>query len=103
TEAAPPAHGGDPPPPIRYLADGHPARRADYCLTYGRPADAGGTERPITPATAISVRTYGSAWKRTDAFPQGCASRNDSAVEPPKSNAAAKAPNGRQLPKITAA
>jgi hypothetical protein len=34
-----------------------------YCLMYGRPIAAGGIERPITPATAISVRRYGSAWK----------------------------------------
>ncbi len=34
-----------------------------YCLTYGRPAAAGPIERPTTPATAISVSRYGSAWK----------------------------------------
>src|ERR671918_995839 len=28
-----------------------------YCLTYGRPAAAGPRERPITPTSAISVRT----------------------------------------------
>src|SRR6185503_18626082 len=41
--------------------------RLHYCFWYGRPSAAGGTERPITPATAISVSTYGSAWKRTAA------------------------------------
>ena len=34
-----------------------------YCLMYGRPTAAGGVERPTTPATAMSVRTYGSASK----------------------------------------
>ena len=33
-----------------------------YCLTYGRPSAAGGTVRPMTPATATSVSRYGSAW-----------------------------------------
>jgi hypothetical protein len=28
-----------------------------YCLTYGWPSAFGGTDRPITPATAISVNT----------------------------------------------
>src|ERR671925_2424407 len=74
-----------------------------YCFAYGRPTAAGGIERPITPATAISVRTYGSAWKSTDAESEYVASRNESAVDAPKRIAAAYAPNGRQLPKITAA
>ena len=44
--------------------DERPRRRADsradrYCLTYGRPTAAGGTDLPITPMTAISVMTYG--------------------------------------------
>ena len=59
--------------------------------------------RPITPATAISVRTYGRAWNSTDGAGHGCCRRNESAVEPPNRSAAANAPNGRQLPKITAA
>jgi hypothetical protein len=28
-----------------------------YCLTYGRPTAAGGIERPMTPTSAMSVRT----------------------------------------------
>src|SRR6266545_4645593 len=79
------------------------AASAPHCLTYGRPAAAGGVGRAITPVTAISTRTYGRDWNRTDALPHGCASRMDSAVEPPNKSAAANAPNGRQLPKITAA
>src|SRR5204863_8170276 len=67
------------------------------------PAEAGGVARPITPATAISVRTYGRAWNSTDGAGHGCCRRNESAVEPPNRSAAANAPNGRQLPKITAA
>ncbi len=31
----------------------------------GRPSASGGIERPIRPVTAISVSTYGSAWKST--------------------------------------
>ena len=34
---------------------------------YGFPSAAGGIERPITPATAISVSTYGSAENSTAA------------------------------------
>jgi hypothetical protein len=41
-----------------------------YCFLYGLPSAAGGTVRPITPATAISVRTYGSAWKSVAAEPE---------------------------------
>ena len=32
-------------------------RRASYCLRYGLPSAAGGIVRPMTPATAISVKT----------------------------------------------
>ena len=32
-----------------------------YSLTYGMPSAAGARERPTSPATAIRVRTYGSA------------------------------------------
>src|SRR5439155_5367848 len=79
------------------------ARLGGYCLRYGRPLAAGGIDRPITPTTAISVKTYGSAWKRTEGLGHGSARRNDSAVEKPNRSAAAKAPKGRQLPKISAA
>ena len=34
-----------------------PVGRVTYCLTYGLPTDAGGIERPMTPATAMSVST----------------------------------------------
>src|SRR3954453_6388027 len=74
-----------------------------YCLTYGRPTAAGGIERPMTPATAIRVRTYGSAWNRVAALPEYVGSRCASALEKPKRSAAAKAPPGRQRPKISAA
>ena len=47
-----------------------PAAARRYCLRYGRPTAAGGIERPITPATAISVSTYGRALNRVpDAVP----------------------------------
>ena len=42
----------------------------DYCFLYGLPSAAGGTVRPITPATAIRVSTYGSAWKSVAAEPE---------------------------------
>src|SRR5437016_3825803 len=38
---------------------------SSYCLRYGLPSAAGGIERPMIPATAISVSTYGSASNST--------------------------------------
>src|ERR1700722_5747520 len=78
-------------------------RIADYCLTYGWPSAFGGTERPITPATAIRGSTEGSAWKSVAAELEYVGSRKASAVEKPKRSDAPHAPNGRQLPKIIAA
>ena len=57
----------------------------------------------MTPATAIRVSTYGSAWKSTAADSEYAGSRCASALEKPKRSAAAAAPHGRQLPKMTAA
>src|SRR5262245_40492637 len=76
---------------------------AHYCFRYGRPTAAGGIERPITPATAMSVRTYGSAVNSVATEPEYSGSRWASAVENPNSRHAAAAPNGRQFPKIRAA
>ena len=45
-------------------------RVACYCFLYGLPSAAGGTVRPITPATAMSVRTYGRVWKSVAAAPE---------------------------------
>ncbi len=68
---------------------------------------AGGIERPITPATAIKVKTYGRVWKSSGQAAVSEAERSGSraarALEKPKSSAAAKAPNGRQPPKMRAA
>src|SRR4029078_4633252 len=58
--------------------------RPHYCFWYGRPSAAGGIERPITPATAISVRTYGSAWKSTEADCEYSGSRCASALQKTK-------------------
>ena len=58
---------------------------AHYCFWYGRPSAAGGIERPITPATAISVRTYGSAWNSTAAESEYSGRRCASALEKPNS------------------
>src|SRR5262249_15300449 len=98
--------------PVRLRPRG-PRRRDCYCLTYGRPDAAGGIERPITPATAISVTTYGRANKSSNAAEPlvGSATlegyvpcrRETSALEKPNSIVAPKAPNGRQFPKIRAA
>ena len=46
------------PPALRRTISA-PLRTAPdaYCLRYGLPSAAGGTVRPITPATAIRVRT----------------------------------------------
>src|SRR5581483_4945130 len=88
---------------VEHSAPRHPRQSANYCLTYGWPSAFGGTERPITPATAISVSTYGSAWKSVAAELEYVGSRNASAVEKPNRSAAPHAPNGRQLPKIIAA
>jgi hypothetical protein len=38
-----------------------------YCFAYGLPSAAGGTVRPITPARAIIVRTYGKMSNSADA------------------------------------
>ena len=38
-----------------------------YCRTYGLPSAAGATVRPITPATATRVSTYGSIRKSVPA------------------------------------
>ena len=38
-----------------------------YCFAYGLPSAAGATVRPITPATAISVSTYGRIWNSVPA------------------------------------
>src|SRR5581483_7478421 len=49
-----------------------------YCFWYGFPSAAGGTVRPITPATAISVSTYGRTLKSVAADAEGgaeCARR----------------------------
>src|SRR5262249_27957727 len=74
-----------------------------YCLTYGLPSAAGGTVRPTTPQTAISVRMYGNVWNRVAAESEYTGRRYASAVQKPNSNAAANVPNGRQAPKISAA
>jgi len=42
-------------------------RQESYCLAYGLPSAAGATVRPITPATATSVRAYGRIWNSVDA------------------------------------
>ena len=52
----------------------------------------------MTPATAIRVITYGSAWKSVAAEAEYTGSRKASAVERPKSSAAPKAPNGPPVP-----
>ena len=57
----------------------------------------------MTPATAISVRTYGSAWKSVAAEPEYSGSRYARALEKPKSRQALKVGNGRQAPKMSAA
>ena len=59
--------------------------------------------RPITPATAINVKTYGRTLKSVDAEGEYTWRRKATALENPKSRAAANAPAGRQLPKIIAA
>ena len=67
---------------------------------------AGGIERPITPATAIKVSTYGSELKRSGvelACSKYWGKRSPRALEKPNRRHAAKAPNGRQFPKIKAA
>src|SRR4051812_36567801 len=68
---------------------------------------AGGIERPITPATAIRVKTYGRVWNSTgqaaDSEAERSGSRCASALENPNNTAAEKAPKGRQPPKIKAA
>src|SRR5689334_16403659 len=83
-------------------SSGRRLKRAPYCLTYGRPMAAGGIERPITPATAIKVKTYGSVWKSSGQAAVSEAERSGRraarALEKPNSSAAAKAPNGRQQP-----
>ena len=56
---------------------------APHYFLYGRPSAAGGIERPITPATAISVSTYGSAWKSTAAESEYSGRRCASALEKP--------------------
>ena len=73
------------------------AAAARYCLTYGRPTAAGGIERPITPATAISVRTYGKVEIR---FAEMSASRWSgiaSAKPKPKRSVATNAQPGPPL------
>ena len=67
------------------------------------PSAAGGRERPTRPATAISVSTYGSAWNNTAVLGENTGSRCATALENPNSIAAASAPPGFHLPKITAA
>src|SRR3954464_9930902 len=67
------------------------------------PSAAGGRERPTSPATAISVSTYGSAWKSVAVLGEKTGSRCARALEKPNSSAAASAPPGRHLPKMTAA
>src|SRR5207237_272283 len=82
------------------------ARRGDwggYCLRYGLPSAAGGMVRPITPATAISVRTYGSTLNRVDADGEYTCNLNATALEKPNRIAAPNAPAGRQFPKMSAA
>src|SRR5215207_10447904 len=75
----------------------------NYSFTYGTPMAAGGRERPMTPATTTRVKTYGNAWNSTAVDSEKAGRRCASAVEKPNSSAPASAPNGRQLPKITAA
>jgi hypothetical protein len=57
----------------------------------------------MTPATAISVNTYGSAWKRVAVDSENVGRRLARALEKPNSSVAASAPAGRHFPKITAA
>src|SRR4029453_1955706 len=68
---------------------------------------AGATDRPMIPATAIRVSTYGRVWNRTgqaaDSEAERSGSREASALEKPNRTQAAKAPKGRQPPKINAA
>ena len=61
----------------------------------------------MTPTRATSVRTYGSVWSR---LAEGCRpvgrralEAEREALEKPKRRQPPKAPNGRQLPKMTAA
>ena len=59
--------------------------------------------RPMTPATATSVRTYGSAVKSVEIDVEYACRLTPSALEKPNSRHAAAAPNGRQPPKMSAA
>src|SRR3954466_15049115 len=59
-------------------------------------------DRPTRPGTAISVRTYGSAWKSTAPDCEKTASFGASAEPKPNSSVPANAAPGRQRPKISA-
>src|SRR5437764_1375433 len=67
------------------------------------PSAAGGIVRPMTPATATSVRRYGSAVNSVEIEVEYACRLTPRALENPNSRQAAAAPNGRQPPKIRAA
>src|SRR4029450_7174343 len=67
------------------------------------PSAAGGIVRPMTPATATSVRRYGSAVKSVEIEVEYVCRLTPRALENPKSRHAAAAPNGFQPPKMSAA
>src|ERR1051326_7137523 len=67
------------------------------------PSAAGGIVRPMTPATATSVRTYGKAVKSVEIDVEYACRLTPSALEKPKSRHAAAAPKGFQPPKSSAA
>ena len=57
----------------------------------------------MTPATATRVSTYGSASNSVETDVEYSWRKSESALEKPKRRQAIAAPNGRQLPKISAA
>jgi hypothetical protein len=57
----------------------------------------------MTPATAMIVTTYGSAWNSVAPDSENAGRRWASALQKPNRHANASAPPGRQRPQITTA